>query len=428
MITEREIKIKRVDNLVIVVADNILQKTLPEGSEDDYYSELLELVEDINSGLLGFRKLEETKEKLLLMMKKPKSLGTIEKGSLVEAYELAEGTEEKEERVKKMKKVSTVHDKFEYDTEGYVFLKNHSVPLPMDLANAILDAHYNPESKYTVESLVNFWQWAVLNPNDEARNDLFGWFKTGNFSITDNGLIVAYRCVAVKKQGKSNDLTKLIETEFVKIKKWKKSPKHYAVVKKDFSYEIESLKKNPHCVDEDCFVGVLSDLYAELDSNTEGDVYTDNHTKTMTIKIGEEVSMPRKDCDEQRNNQCSRGLHFMSKKYGLRLGGQKLIVLVNPMNIVAFPSYDNTKGRCCAYLPVAKALEDENGDFEEFDNGTFDFEYAKYTTDKLNELIETEGLDSLKSKGLISNAISSKDFHGMQDHFSDLLKDKEVYV
>ena len=305
----KELKIKRIDDTVIVVADSILTRQLPEGNEDDYYIQIEELVNDLNSGLLSFRKEEDAKSKLLFMMKGSSKKDKIVSSALSLAYELADGKDSTEiERKFIMKKISTVHDKFEYDEEGYVFLKNHSIPLPMDLADAILEAHYNPESKYTVDSLVNFWQWAVLNPNDEARNDLFGWFQTGNFSITNNGLVVAYRCVAIKKKGISSTLTKFIENEFVKIKKWKKSPKYYAVIDGKSSYELESLKKNPHCVDEKGFVGVLSELYADLDSDEAGDVYTDNHTKSMTIKIGEEVSMPRKDCDEVRDNSCSRGL------------------------------------------------------------------------------------------------------------------------
>lgn len=420
-----QIKIKRIDNLVIVVTDTILQRTLEEGIEDSMYNKIETLVVQINSGLLSVRKLSSKKMKLLNIMTNKKR-NKKETTALDSAYDLADGDVTSAERKEIMQKVSTIHKQFEYDSEGYVYSNGSNIPLPLDLANALLDAHYNENSAFTSESLLNFWNWTCLNPNDDARNDLFGWFKTGNFTITNSGQIIAYRCVAVKQQGDNSELIKFAEESYTKVKSWKLSPKDFAVISVEGGLDILNVNSNPEIVDNERFLGYLSELIADLNSNGSGDVYTDNHTKTMTIRIGEEVSMPRKDCDEERENSCSRGLHFMSKKYNLRLGGQKLVVLINPMNIVAFPSYDNTKGRCCAYLPVAKAMEDEHGDFLEFKDGTFDFDYAKYTQGVLEDLLEKQGLASLQEEGLISSLITEEDLFKMKDHFKDLLKSKVI--
>ena len=93
-------------------------------------------------------------------------------------------------------------------------------------------------------------------------------------------------------------------------------------------------------------------------------VYTDAHTGTTRIKIGEMVTMPREDTDPVQENTCSRGLHcgaswWLKKNY---FGNQGLVVLVNPADVVAVPPYDDYgKLRTCAYLPIEKAEFDSEG-------------------------------------------------------------------
>jgi len=423
-----EIKIRRIDKTVIVVADSILQRNLPHGEKgEDIYSEIVNTIRGINSGLLDYNSLVENKIKLLDLMN-PKEIIKVEKelctNSEQEAIDLAHGDLKEDTRKDIMKKVSTIHNEFKYDEKGYAYLEGFTVPIPADLADALLDAHYNKESLYTVESLIRFWQWALLNPNELARNDLFKWFKTGEFVITESGLVLAYRCVNTKTKAINNELTTWVQEQYIKVKKWKKSPKHFTVAKKEGIYVLIS-NKNGDRIEN--YIGNLKKLYQDIPENEEGDIYTDAHTGKMTIKIGEEVSMPRKDCDENREAQCSRGLHFMSKKYGLGFGDTPLIVLVNPMNIVAFPSYDQRKGRCCAYMPVAKAIM-KDGNIDTFDNGTFDFDYSKYTQESLETLLETGGLEEMQEKGLISKDISESDMVTLRANLHTLLKDKLIYV
>ena len=68
-------------------------------------------------------------------------------------------------------------------------------------------------------------------------------------------------------------------------------------------------------------------------------VYTDAHTGTTRIKIGEVVTMPREDCDTVQEHVCSCGLHCGSSWWLKRnyFGNNGLVVLVNPADVVAVP-------------------------------------------------------------------------------------------
>ena len=68
-------------------------------------------------------------------------------------------------------------------------------------------------------------------------------------------------------------------------------------------------------------------------------VYTDAHTGTTRIKIGEVVTMPREDCDTVQEHTCSQGLHCGSSWWLKRnyFGNNGLVVLVNPADVVAVP-------------------------------------------------------------------------------------------
>jgi len=82
-------------------------------------------------------------------------------------------------------------------------------------------------------------------------------------------------------------------------------------------------------------------------------------------KPGEVVEMPRSECDENRENTCSRGLHFCSYSYLPSFGygneGQTVIVLkINPKDVTSIPTdYNNAKGRCCRFEVVSEILSDK---------------------------------------------------------------------
>lgn len=109
------------------------------------------------------------------------------------------------------------------------------------------------------------------------------------------------------------------------------------------------------------FVAYRNVVFKE--DSPEGPVYTDMHTQTFTIKMGEMVTMPREKCDPCQDHTCSNGLHVAGASWLTRnyCGDVGLVCLVNPCDVVAVPPEDNYgKLRTCAYLPIDLAGFDEN--------------------------------------------------------------------
>lgn len=102
--------------------------------------------------------------------------------------------------------------------------------------------------------------------------------------------------------------------------------------------------------------------YRNVDKTEEENVFTDHHSHTFKIKIGEMVTMDRDKCDTVQENTCSTGLHiggrgWLKENY---YGDTGLACLINPADVVAVPPYDNYgKLRTCAYLPMCIIHYDE---------------------------------------------------------------------
>lgn len=138
--------------------------------------------------------------------------------------------------------------------------------------------------------------------------------------------------------------------------------------------------------------GELEDLFKNINNFFDHDspVFTDWHTMSSTIKLGEPVQMPREDCNNDPNVTCSKGLHVGAPGYVSRFGfGDEnyiLACLVNPMHVVAVPyDYNGEKMRTCEYLPYA-VCEMEDGVIKELDTNYFEEDYINYE----KELLEKE--------------------------------------
>ena len=95
--------------------------------------------------------------------------------------------------------------------------------------------------------------------------------------------------------------------------------------------------------------------YRNVDKTKEENVFTDHHSHTFKIRIGEMVTMDRNKCDTVQENTCSSGLHIGGKGWLKEnyYGDTRLACLINPADVVAVPPYDNYgKLRTCAYLPM----------------------------------------------------------------------------
>ena len=186
--------------------------------------------------------------------------------------------------------------------------------MPIELVKAVLNAENNND-EVKINTYKNFWTLMSLNPDERCRKNLFWFLNKNGLVISKCGFFVAYR------------------------------------------------NANYHHTDEDGSV-----------------VYTDAHSGTTRIKIGEVVTIPRKECDPVQEHTCSRGLHLGSRYWLKRnyFGNIGLVCLCNPADVVAVPPLDNYgKLRTCAYLPIAKAEFDEDGDVIPFkaDDG-FDCGYV----------------------------------------------------
>ena len=105
--------------------------------------------------------------------------------------------------------------------------------------------------------------------------------------------------------------------------------------------------------------------YRNVDTTDEEGVYTDHHSHTFKIKIGEMVTMNEKDIDCDSSVECSRGLHLASKVWLKKnyYGSVGLACLCNPADVRAVPHRSEYgKLRCRAYLPIEKINYDENED------------------------------------------------------------------
>jgi hypothetical protein len=396
---------KRLDSTAIVVIDGkIYNGTISDDSEWDTIvslcdnlkeefdeNELSELLDILNPERIALRKLEEDMR-----------LQSIQQLQL--DFDPAV-------RMRKAKRIADISDLFEYDEEGFCYLKGYNHPMPSLLVEALLEAKYNPNSRYTLNSLLNFYKCLLLNPDKHVRDDAFKWFKTGKFSLTEDGCIIAYRNVNVKTEASSDELSEFITEQYFKIKRWKKSPKNYHVYE-----ELDSSEEytGNYCLgttdamepklQEDFQnwerLGSLAEMYADLNTDEDQTVYTDWYSGSTEIRLGEEVIMDRSECDNSPDASCSRGLHGKSASHAGTYGGVTIVMLVNPYNIVAIPNYDHSKFRSCAYLPLCIA-ETEGNKISEWEEGTYDLTYSRNVleeidfSDDINTELSKDEFDSI---------------------------------
>lgn len=300
--------------------------------------------------------------------------------------------------------------------------------MPEDLIKEVLKAE--EEQNYdALEAYRNFWTLMSLNPDSRCRQNLFWFLQKYGMKISKSGLFVGYRNAdiyrGIENYKYSQSLCDFVKESYDKVKAQKRSPKNYfiEILGKDDYYLVN---EKTLAYEQMKMSGVeltnLQELYDEFKGvnfkaqNCGGDaVYTDHHSHTFKIRIGELVSMPRKDCDGIQENSCSRGLHvagasWLEENY---FGEQGMVVLVNPAMVVAVPPIDDYgKLRTCEYLPIALCDFDEYGHVIPYnvDNG-FDSKYVKtilYDGAKSTEEMPTYVLDAPEIPEINKSAITEQ--------------------
>jgi len=281
---------------------------------------------------------------------------------------------------------------------GEVFLAGFNTPVPATLVEVAKEYH---ENGYPLDAIINFWKLLMINPDKRVRTSLFDFITTHDFVLTDKGYMVVYKAVYRKgeQDAEATAFAEYVSNQVLYVKKnWKCSPNKYVVYKNLDTDTWEITKKQTaegwNETEKNIeFLGNLGDLFNSIFMTEETDnsvpVYTDMHSRTMTIVLGQPVSIERHECDADPAIDCSYGLHCGATKYVERFGqGSSVILacLVNPANVVAVPKYDHSKMRVSEYFPFAYATY-EDGKIDIIEQAYFEDDYCQYEVEELEKQI-----------------------------------------
>jgi hypothetical protein len=287
-----------------------------------------------------------------------------------------------------------------FEIEGdKVYLKGiKSIAIPSSIVGEFIRLHseinyYKYQSLYSTpvkefDALLMFTFWLLLNPIESSRNDCLDFVKKNDIQLTTNGLLVCYRKV-VSSGSKNKELIKFISESYFKIKKWKKSPKQYEVFDDNGFVITQGDKRH----DYNNHKGNLAELYQNLHTLKEN-TYTDNHTRTKTIKIGSIYKEDEDKIDLDNTIECSSGLHIGGKQFLFdSFGDTGVIALINPMFVRSVPVADAHKMR------VSEMFISAIVDKEEFDNLNelidFSQEYCSNTLEDLQMELSNKVFEKL---------------------------------
>lgn len=274
---------------------------------------------------------------------------------------------------------------------GEVYLAGFNTPLPMTLVEIVKEYH---ENDYPLEAIINFWKLLMINPDVRVRKSLFDFITTHDFVLTDAGYMVVYKAVAYKEKV-DNDLSAFVSNQYLHVKKdWGCSPNKYVVYihPETGEYKITKIETAEGWNEEVTILGKLGDLFMDIfedDKDNNQSVYTDKHTRQMSIELGVPVRMDRTECDGDPSIDCSYGLHVGATKYVEHFGSDGdavLVCLVNPAHVVAVPNYDHSKMRVAEYFPFAVASY-TNGKIDIIEQAYFESDYQAYEIEELERQI-----------------------------------------
>jgi hypothetical protein len=294
--------------------------------------------------------------------------------------------------VELMDQIKTNGHKYIEVRDNKVYAKGINIAMPEVLVREFTERADDEED---TKSLIKFWSLACLNPDSRTRDKLFEFCKTHGITLTDKGYLVVYRNAAYKDKGlqqSPNELIDYVNARYADLRAKKKGTASYYVV--DLGNENYTLTKDS---DEDNVVGNLKELFTkyqcgdwDIDTNISDEVYTDHYSRTTTIKIGQPVALNENQIDTNPENECSRGLHVAGEKWLSRnyFGEVGLVCLVNPMNVRAIPYADLGKMRVKEYMPIGKAVYDDEGKIVPMDVRTFQHVYESITADEVLEMLK----------------------------------------
>ncbi len=193
---------------------------------------------------------------------------------------------------------------------------------------------------FSVDPMVKFLENLVKNPSSRAVSELYDFLDHKNLPITDDGCFLAYKSVGEDWYSKAAGSLKLLQGK----------------------------------------------------ANSRGQIFNG---------IGEVIECPRNSVDDERQHQCSHGLHVGCLDYSGPSGwyhsatDHVLIVKVNPADCVAVPQDHNAqKLRVCKYEVVSefkgalnKPVYNQNEDYDT------DNDYHEYEDEAFEDYMEVDDLE-----------------------------------
>ena len=313
--------------------------------------------------------------------------------------------------------LSVLKDHEDFVVEGdNVFLEGIKLPMPALIAASFieliekmeyfedLDALTSLAEQY--EALKMFWMWASLNPIESSRQDLFRFIQDNDVKITKNGLLEMYRKV-VTRGDQDKELVNFISGSYYKVKKNKKNPIHYTVYTNDEGqYAITTNVSSAQFQSQNnVVVGNLLELYNNLPSMTENS-FTDNHTRTKTIKVGSVYKEDEDKIDLNNNVSCGAGLHVGSHTFMFSgFGDTGVLALVNPSKVRSVPNHESNKMRVSEMFIAAVV------DLDEYRESVKDEAINDYSQEYFNSSVEE-----------LKKVLAEKNFDHfvVQEHYTDL--------
>ena len=312
-----------------------------------------------------------------------------------------------------------------YTEKNTVYLSGTNRSLPDLLVKKFIEIITRVDKVFSEESLQEklnkdeeylshkkFFMWCCLNPNAQSAEDLYGFLEKHNMKIDRHGNFYAYR--RVKTVGNdSKELVDFISNTYNKIKAvWKKSPKKFKVVTVPDSkkYELKQSDFNVENTEYIC-LGDLEYLYLNL-PNMKENRYTSAHTGQEDYRVGNVISMPRNEGDDNNSVSCSMGFHAASKEYDYSgFGDQDTLVIINPMHVLAVPKGEIGKLRTCRWFFAMTLEKDERYILDEEDFNVLELGdiYNEKCFENIEEYVKNGFTEEVKRHTFTLPTLSSKE-------------------
>ena len=107
------------------------------------------------------------------------------------------------------------------------------------------------------------------------------------------------------------------------------------------------------------YKGVVSLEAGRYRSTSTGTASVNDEVQTGYIvqEVGDVVTMPRSEVDDNSGNGCSTGLHVADYSYATTYGDTVLAVSVDPRDAVSVPAHEVQKHRVCRYTVLGTSHE-----------------------------------------------------------------------